>query len=175
LPRRFSPARLSRAAAFAGLAGCYTTSNPPPPRYSSPPPVEEPTRQEQPPPPPPPAVVADSRIDGDVKDAVGQPAAYVPVQLQSLDQPPTVPPRGTKTEVTGRYSFVNLPAGRYKLTFGHANPNPHTPTPPPTTMTITLGEHDVKRGDFQVDWPPPKPPQHMPTPYGAPPARRRIV
>jgi hypothetical protein len=99
---------------------------------------------------PPPGVTATSRIDGTLmSSAMRGPAAYVQIQLQSLDQPPVIAPRSTKTEVAGRYSFVNLPAGRYQLTF---SPDSQGGTAP--AREISVGVNDVQTVDVQLGTPP---------------------
>jgi hypothetical protein len=168
--------RLSRAAAFAALAGCYTSN--PPPQYGPPPP----------PPPPPheqqqqqqqqvtedqqkfakPPDAGTSAIQGTLKNSQSAaPLANWPVQLQSPSQP-SMQPRNTQTDANGHYAFVDLPAGDYVLVFGYDN-HPRRRAP---RQNVTLGDHDAKTVDQQIFIPPPS---NIPMPYGAPPARGRVV
>jgi len=122
VPRRFSTARLSRAAAFAGLASCYTSN--PPPQYGPPPPPPPVEQQTQDPhfADPPPGVTGHSRIEGVVTDpATGQPRAGWVVMLLPSGGPTRVLAR-TQTDQNGHYSFIDLDAGNYLVDFGTANP-----------------------------------------------------
>jgi hypothetical protein len=171
-PRAFSPARLSRAAAFAGLASCYTSN--PPPQHGPPPPPHVDQQQQQTQQQtqqqlanPPPAVVGTSRIAGLVTDSTtNRPMAKVRVELHSIDSPERIPPRSTQTDVNGRYTFVELPLGRYVVMFGVPDPR-GTPQ-----RVIDLGDGDAQYASWEVYT---QPASNIPTPYGAPPARRRVV
>ena len=172
--------QLSRAAVFASLAGCYTSN--PPPQYGPPPPpppVEEQqtTQQQQqfatppgdPPPADPPPATGTSRIRGLITNSQsGQPMAHVLVQMQSTSAPARVPARNAQTDANGRYELVDLPAGTYVLKFGYGHPRRGGPP----QQTVQLGDGEVKIVDFQIYTPPQT---NLPTPYGAPPVRRRVV
>lgn len=179
-PRPFSPARLSRAAAFAGLASCYTSN--PPPQYGPPPPPppyvgqqqqqqqqQQQTQQtqQQQLANPPPGEVGTSRIEGLVTDSTtNRPMGKVRVELHSGDNPPRIQPRSTQTDVNGRYAFVELPAGRYVVMFGVPDPRVAA------RRVIDLGDGDRQYASWEVYT---QPASNIPTPYGAPPARRRVV
>lgn len=179
--RSFSPARLSRAAAFAGLAltGCVTRE--PAPQYVAPPPPPPPDQQhqQQPPPPPPPdttqqkfadppPAVGKGRVEGKVTDSTSHAAlsGFV-VQLVSTDQPPTITQRSLATDQSGHYAFVDLPPGHYVVKFGYMHPRRGQPQ-----QIVVVGPDEVKTADMQIYTPPPS---NIPMPYGAPPSRRRLV
>jgi hypothetical protein len=84
-------------------------------------------------------------------------------------------PRTTQTDATGTYTFDGVPAGNYILKYGYGEfrRGMSAPMPPPQTrVKLASGEH--KKLDL-VFFLPHKPDTHLPTPYGAPPARRRVV
>lgn len=172
VPRALPTARLSRAAAFAGaaLAGCWT-SNPPPP--SAPQSVTQTTQtaetqtQQQTFADPPPRV-ANSRIEGVVTDdATGIPRVNVIVSLARRQQQGAQGPATVRTDVNGRYVFEKLEAGDYVVTFRQ----PH-PRAVPTQVTVKLGTDDTQTANATVAG---FIPSNIPTPYGAPPARTRVV
>ncbi|HEY5952295.1 MAG TPA: carboxypeptidase-like regulatory domain-containing protein [Kofleriaceae bacterium] len=162
--------RLSRAAVFASvtLVGCYT-SNPPPQQYGPPPPPpphEEPQHFSDPPPPRP---TSGGSISGVVRDSRNTtPMPNVSVQLMSNAQPPTIEPQATQTDANGRYSFANLPAGTYLIVYGNANPRSRQRP----QQLVFIADHEAKALDLQIYSPPPS---NIPMPYGAPPARARVV
>ncbi len=169
-PREFSTARLSRAAAFAGaaLTGCWA-NNPPPHAPTSP--VHESREQThteqqtfaEPPPP-----VAKSRIEGVVTDSVtGAPRANVVVQLGSQNPPAPQSTATVSTDASGRYMFDNLEPGDYVVTFRQRNPRRA-----PQQVMVKLGSNDTQTANgTYTDYTP----SNIPLPYGAPPARQRIV
>ncbi|HEY5922731.1 MAG TPA: carboxypeptidase-like regulatory domain-containing protein [Kofleriaceae bacterium] len=166
---------ISRAAVFAGLAGCYT-SNPPPQQHGPPPPpppVEQQQTQQQfatppgdPPPADPPPAAGTGRIQGLITDSqTRRPIAQLLVQLQSTSAPSRVPASNAQTDPNGRYQFIDLPPGTYVVTSGQGRMGGNQ-------QTVQLADRDVKVVDFQLST---APQTHLPTPYGAPPVRRRVV
>jgi len=188
LPPRVLPAgRRSRAAVFAGglLAGCYTSN--PPPRYGDGP-APPTAAQPQPPPPSPPPVdehatgsqqladpaaalpppVATGTIEGLVTEVGSSaPLANVTVRVRAVAHRQGMPPamRATQTDGNGRYSFARLPAGDYVLTIG-------TGRYQTIERRVTLQPNKVETVDAATDR---YVPTNMPMPYGAPPARTRVV
>jgi hypothetical protein len=163
--------RASRAAVFASaatLAGCYTSS----------------TTQGPPPPPPDPnggvyePDPGDARfakppqsdrgaISGVLKNPDGRtPAANHPITLHGGNEH-----RDTTTDARGAYAFGDLPPGSYTITF---QPSYH-PRQAPAMAQVEVIAGTNTRVDFALH--PVPPPDRGPCckPYGAPPARRRIV
>jgi carboxypeptidase family protein len=170
--------RLGRAAVFAGVAGCAPT---PPPQHVEPPH----DMHETPPPPPPPD---DTRppddghfaqppqgaaaIEGYITNAAHQPMANVRVTLSW----PNTQATNMLTDAQGHYRF-DVTAGRYRISVeveGDGNPR-HGP-PPPVIRDVEVAAGATQRADFQVNPPPPYVDRGpCCKPYGAPPARRRVV
>lgn len=162
--------RMSRAAVFAGVAACYTST---------------PAAKETPPPPPPPpndTVVVEQQqfaqppdpsadtgsIDGIVVDALSNsPHPHAVVWLQV--------PGGTqlqaRADATGRFHFDKLAPGNYVIWTNQPGGNPRM-QPPRQTVTVTAGQS--ANATISVH---PYVPDRGPCckPYGAPPARRRVV
>lgn len=178
--------RLSRAAVFAGatLAGCYTSApasqGPPPP----PPPPPDDQQQQQvmvEPPPPPPDERAFAKppagaghIHGIVTDSsTGRPRGGIHVQLHVPGQRPVF----ALTNANGEYAFRDLAAGTYTVIVEHPPPNhPRAAMPPAIRREVQLADGAVERFDArvtQVVVPVDRGPCCKP--YGAPPARRRLV
>jgi hypothetical protein len=167
--------KLSRAAVFAGAAACYTSSppvqNPPPP----PPPPDGDVQQQPPPdgtstgfadPPPGDPATQLGQIEGWVSNAGGpQGMAGIPVYLsgQGVNQQAT-------TDQAGRFQFTKLAPGSYTVhLMGNGNPRQAPPqqrvdVQPNATARVNLALY-------------PSVPDRGPCckPYGAPPARRRVV
>jgi hypothetical protein len=166
------PARATRAALFAGalaIPGCWTGSAPPTeptPRYAEPPDGQrrpaDPPRDRA----PPPAFTA--RIRGIVTDArTGSPMANVNVTIQSVADPHGRVAGNTQTDGRGEYVFDELPAGKYVVRFP-----PGHPRQGPQQRQVELHEGETRQVDMTLYV---YVPSHLPTPYGAPPARRRVV
>lgn len=98
--------------------------------------------------------------------ATGQPLAGVNVEIipgVGADK------RGTKSDSRGRYAVDNLPPGDWNVRFW--GPRDAQRMAPPSQF-VTLEAGDTRRIDGNVDnrdW------SNVPMPYGAPPARRRVV
>ena len=149
--------RWSRAAVFAGLAGCYT-SNPPPQNPPPPPPDQQQTFAQPP--------ASSGVITGVVTDgSAPRPGVAIRVEGGGLQQPIE-----TRTDGNGRYQVGNLAPGTYRVTFGQAN-HPRQ-RPPQRTVQVADGSVQV---DVTIAPQPVYDPSNVPKPYGAPPARRRIV
>jgi hypothetical protein len=151
--------RFSRAAVFAGLASC--TSNPPQ-RAESPPPPDEVALKQPPPAPPVDAKVSPGSIRGTVRDHAGNPVGYFALQLDRT--------RSVATDAQGNFAFDDVPPGRYQITMR------------PSDRPADNAEHhdvEVKAGAItrtEIRLPAPVvDPGPCCKPYGAPPARRRIV
>jgi hypothetical protein len=144
---------------FAGVAGCYT--NPPPQQPPPPPPPDNPDNSQFAQPP----TAGTGSIHGTVADNGGA-VARVGVQLDGAG----VPSRRTTTDERGQYTFTNLPPGNYTITVDyHANPRSG---PPRRAASVSDG------GTAQIDFtivPQPYDNSNIPKPYGAPPARHRVV
>ena len=188
-PRR-AAGRLSRAAVFAGatLAGCYTSASTP-----QPPPPDDHHEHEvvvQPPPPPvdagpfsqpPPDAsttvqqpVASNELRGRVTVAPdGHPLVRHEVRLFAQGQQA----RTTHTDRSGEYVFQGLPAGTYNLVVDQLPPNNPRQSPrPPIRRQVHVADGASARADVTVHAPPPVIDRGpCCKPYGAPPARRRVV
>ena len=157
--------RFSRAAVFAGLAGCYV-NNPPPQQQPPPPPDQQQQQQQQqqqfaqP--------VGAATIRGTLTRTDGVPGANVRVML-STGQSRAIT---TVTDAQGRYSFANVPAGTYTVSFDVAY-NPRVGPQP--RREVTVAEGAVQQVDMSFAPAPPPDYSNVPKPYGAPPARRRVV
>jgi hypothetical protein len=172
--------RLSRAAVFAGAAACYT--NPAPAQHVT-----------TPPPPPPPgegadaAVVQDQHfaqppdgattnaaaagsIDGVVVELTsGQPIASTTVALQDQDGNS----KQVQTDAKGHFIFNALAAGNYVLSTNQPGGNPRVS---PTRQAVTIAGPGTINVTLNVQTAPPNLDRGpCCKPYGAPPARRRVV
>ena len=166
-PRTFAPAGVSRAAVFASatLAGCWT-SNAPPQNAPSLPSNQQQQQQHVDFAKPP--VAGSGRIVGTVLyTGTNVPWANMPVTLVPQDS--EMPNRSVQTDASGSYVFDGLVPGAYRLMFGYSN-HPRRPAP---ERAVNVTANDTQTVDMQIA--PPPQPTHLPTPYGAPPARRRIV
>jgi 5-hydroxyisourate hydrolase-like protein (transthyretin family) len=169
------PGRFSRAAVFAGatLAGCWTGGDEP--RTT---PIEhhdhdaskqtdkhdkhdkreaEVTGEHRP-----------SRIEGTLTDTVsGQPAASIEIHLVNTA---TRAERTAFTTSDGRYTFDNVEPGSYTLTWGTNNPRQNR-----SVMHTTVTEGARITLNLTIAFPRQNNNSNIPMPYGAPPARYRIV
>jgi hypothetical protein len=171
--------RLSRAAVFAAvLAPACVVNDPPPQQYPQqqyqqqppPPPPDQtyaqpPPNDQGPPPPPddPPPPVADTAgVHVVVRWNNGNP--YVgPIQLHGPAK------RMANTDANGEVVVRDLPPGTYQVIV----PNNH-PRRAPTTQTVVLRNDAVQRVTLTPIMPV-YDRSNIPKPYGAPPARKRVV
>ena len=180
MPRPVLGGRLSRAAVFAGatLAGC---ANPPPAQHASPPPDEHQVQhveQREPDPPPPPGdggfakpPVGTAKIIGVLTNPTGVPIPNVRVMLHCTG----VSKEGA-TGADGTFEFRDLQAGDYHVSFQQQSNHPrHQPPRGPTTK-VTVADGATEHVKV-VTTPYVVPVDRGPCckPYGAPPARRRVV
>jgi hypothetical protein len=114
-----------------------------------------------------PAAAANGAVKGHVVRHDGRPvAAYVTLYGQALR---SVTGGSDSMSVSaagdGSFSFANVPPGHYRISVSGLGDSP---------------ELDVRAGsaaviDLELDKPKPVDTRHMAKPYGAPPARRRVV
>jgi len=173
---RASLGRLSRAAVFAGAAACggsstashHTTPPPPPP---------DPVIVQQFATAPPPAEGKASIRGFVTRD--GYPLAGVAVHARNGDT--TV---DGVTGSKGEFAFVDLEPGQWRLaldpdeydTYRYSRRPQEGPMMMPDAV-VNLGPGQNERYDIGFSTPPPPEPDRGPCckPYGAPPARRRVV
>ncbi|HEU4610710.1 MAG TPA: carboxypeptidase-like regulatory domain-containing protein [Kofleriaceae bacterium] len=157
-PRALPVGRVGRAAVFAGATlattGCWTSA--PPPRTT---PVEHVE-----------AVHADSplpvgTIRGVVRDSGGTLLSGYTVYLRW----PSGETRATTSNANGEYVFGGLPPGRYAVEYRTGDPRQ-----PPASLPVELTTDTGARRDLEIFFVP-YPDTACCKPYGAPPARRRIV
>lgn len=159
--------RLSRAAVFASVAACYTSA--PPPKDTTPPPPPNDTVVEQPTFAQPPDQSADTgSIDGIVADALSNnPHPHAVVWYQGPDGGQ----KQARADATGRFLIEKLAPGNYTVWTNNPGGNPRV-QPPRRTVTVTANQSVNVTLNVQ-----PYVPDRGPCckPYGAPPARRRVV
>lgn len=155
------PGRFSRAAIFAGLAACYTSTQP---QVSSPP---------SPPPPPvgdqgsgqwseSPPQVSGAVLHGRLKHAkTGAPLVGVTVEVWTSASVPTT----AVTNAKGEYVVRGLEVREYQVSFMGPDGVRYATAP--------IVELHSESETFDLAFEPV--PQPIPKPYGAPPARRRTV
>jgi hypothetical protein len=157
---------------FAGAAACYTNANTPQQQTTPPPPPPPPDGEQfAQPPPGDPDEVADQAaptagsIEGSITEG-GQPLVGTMVELRGDDGSRAQ----TRTDASGTYVFPKLRPGNYVVTTMIA----HNPRSGPAQRGVTVQAGVVARADFQAQ---PYVPDRGPCckPYGAPPARRRVV
>ena len=155
----------TRAAVFSALAGCWTGNTPAEQTTN----VEHKTEtHEQQKSPPPPATAG--TIEGTVMDTTsGGPVAFAQVELVELH-------RTVDTDGQGHYQFTDVTPGTYTvLVYAHGNNNPRGGTTV-AQYTATVTADQGARVDAQVAVPVYHyNPHQAPMPYGAPPARKRVV
>lgn len=159
----------TRAAVFSALAGCWTGSAPEPQHVDDHPVDHTVARHEHDTPPSP----NTGTIEGTVTDTnTGGPAAYAQVQL--FDNTGRVAGT-TQTQGDGRYRFVSLPPGSYRV---HVMARANHPRMGPAIVEVmvALSADQTVQADVAIAVPVYHyNPNSTPMPYGAPPARRRIV
>jgi len=162
--------RVSRAAVFAGaLGGCWTSKAPAQPSSTT-------TEQgdfAKPPDGSQPAAAARVSIEGVVTDVnTGAPLAQVPVQLYRSaghDIEPVENMQPVATDANGRYAFVDVPDGAYWVVVRAGSAARFPRQPVRVQSKVGVSRVDVA---VQMQHPTSNP---IPAPYGAPPARRRVV
>lgn len=78
-------------------------------------------------------------------------------------------PKRVTTDSSGRYRVADLPAGDYQVIFRGPQQNPRM-APYPNNVKVAAGQTVTLDNAYQ-----PYDPSNIPMPYGAPPARRRVV
>lgn len=145
--------RISRAAVFASAVGCAKTAPPPAqpsptePRFAVPPANES------------------ASVRG-VVTAGGVPVNGMRVTLEPLGASVR---RSTRTDANGAYAFDDVPVGRYRVA-----PVTNERRPPPSA-DLDLTANARLEQNFQLPAAAPVDHHHEAKPYGAPPARRRVV
>jgi hypothetical protein len=160
LPPRATPVgRFSRAALFAGLAGCWT-GNDAPTQTAPPPPGDERVVHDH---QVRPQAAAGGAIEVTMTDAqTGQPMPYTSLQLMGPDGAT----KTISTDANGHYLAADLAPGTYSLQWGHPRFGGLK------RFTVTVGAGATVRADLATNPPPVRTPN---MPYGAPPSRKRIV
>lgn len=146
--------RLSRAAVFATAVGCHKSA--PPPTQPSP------TEQR-------PFAVAPADATASVRGVVtsgGAPVSGITVTLAPLGAPVR---RQTRTDAQGVYVFEGVPEGRYRVS---PETNRRRPSP---SADLDLTANARLEQNFEIPVAEPVDHHHEAKPYGAPPARRRVV
>jgi hypothetical protein len=146
---------LTRAAVFAGVTACWTGHS------SSPDPVLPNAQGSD--------TATASVVRGTLTRSDGAPAAGIAVTLAKLDG--SSPVQSTRSDASGTYRFENVPPGRYQIVVDW---RPRKKSGPPSQI-IDVESRAPAVADFQLQTPPPFDPSQIPAPYGAPPARRRVV
>jgi hypothetical protein len=153
--------RLSRAAVFAGLAGCGAPSTPAT-QVDRTKQVDQTKQVEDTYAAKPAAGMGTLR--GSVRDHRG---TFIPNFTVTLGNDP---PRTAITDAQGFFTFEDLPAGSYELSWPISGSRQGS-----DSRVVEVKVDAVIRADIQF-WPPPSYDPNSPAmPYGAPPARRRIV
>lgn len=154
--------RISRAAVFASAAGCYTSA-PPPQDPQPPPPPPPPVDTVQgdatfAKPPPGPTATGTASIHGYVRSG-RNPISGVVVVLENLEGGAQ---QRAISGAAGEYEFTRLPPGRYGVALENGD-----------AMEVQLIANQRVQRDIAI--PVAEPYHHQAKPYGAPPARRRVV
>lgn len=84
--------------------------------------------------------------------------------------------RDAKTDTSGNFEIHDLQAGTYTLVLQPPSDNPRNSGPPPTQAQVTVRDGATEHVNVLLD-PYTRPVDRGPCckPYGAPPARRRVV
>jgi len=144
------PGRFSRAAVFAGLAACYTNTSAPPSQNQSVPPVEK--RR----------AVGGSSLRGKLTHArTGAPLGGVVVEVWTTASVPTT----ATTSSSGEFVVSGLEPRDYTVSF----------VGPDGVRYATSKIVEVRDKETVLDLAFDPVPAPVPKPYGAPPARRRLV
>jgi hypothetical protein len=160
--------RMSRAAVFAGAAACGSSAPPP----HGPPPPPDPVVVQQLADEPTP-VAGKARIRGFLT-VDGRALAGIAVHATHEDDTR----HQTTTGPQGEYSFIDIEPGVWTLTVDYELP-PDRPQDPvgPVRRYVDLARGADQRFDIELSSAPPQLRDVAPCckPYGAPPARRRVV
>jgi hypothetical protein len=158
-PRPAFVGRITRAAVFSAVAGCWT--GPTAPDVKQPDDTQHAQGS---------AAATTGTIEGVATDAMtGEPVAEATVRVANT----TIE---AKTDEQGHYLLTGLPPGTYTVVIYGGDRNPR--------LRGAMGQVTVatgSRGDVSIDVPQMRHPgggigpNGTPMPYGAPPARRRIV
>ena len=167
-PHRIPAGRLSRAAVFASatLAGCWSGS--PGPKQVDHQAVEPPDPADHHDATPvdhgPPSAAGTGRVEGMISDARG-PVVGIEVTLDAEGGP-----RTTRTDARGRYAFHDVAVGSATIEVRTSSNPRHSPM----MAGVTVTDGGVAVSNLVVSYPGANP-SNIPMPYGAPPARRRVV
>jgi hypothetical protein len=168
--------RMSRALIFAGAAACGSST--PAPQHVDPPPPPDPVIVQQFATAPPPAEGKASIRGFVTRD--GSPLAGITVHARRDDGTLVDATTGTK----GEFAFLDLEPGQWRLSLDPYQYDPYAgsrrPQEGPMMMpdqVVTLDAGENERSDIGLSSPPPPVRDTGPCckPYGAPPARRRVV
>lgn len=169
-PHRIPAGRLSRAAVFASatLAGCWSSNagskqvdqhvveqQPDPTDHHDGTPVDK----------GPPPVAGTGHVEGVITDSSGNPVVGIAVTLNAAGGEQT-----TSTDARGHYAFHNVAVGAATILVRTSNNPRHSPM----MSGVTVSDGGVAVGNMVVTYPRSNP-SNIPMPYGAPPARRRVV
>lgn len=171
-------ARLSRAAVFAGAAACYTGPTTPTTTTTTVPPSG--SAQFAAPAEPPAPAAGMATLHG-VVTRDGRPLAGAHVRASNE--------QGVKVDTTsgtlGEFVFKDLAPGRWTVDVDEDDYDPYRysrrpqdgPPPRPPSPVVELHADHIARQDIPLYSPPVPEPDTGPCckPYGAPPARRRVV
>ena len=167
-PRGLFAGPVTRAAVFSALAGCWTGSTPAEQTTTVEHKTETHEHERKPPPPPTTA----GTVEGTVIDSnTGSGVTYAEVRL--LDASGQVV--GTaSTDGAGRYRFDNIAPGPYTVHVLARGNNPRAGGAS-VAAKVVVGDQGA-HADLQVAIPVYRyNPTNTPMPYGAPPARKRVV
>lgn len=112
----------------------------------------------------PPAVAGTGRVEGVISDSNG-PVVGIAVTLDAAGGQQT-----TTTDARGHYAFHDVAVGRATIMVRTSNNPRHSPM----MAGVTVTDGAVAVSNLVVSYPRTNP-TNIPMPYGAPPARRRVV
>lgn len=160
-PRSVFAGAVTRAALFSALAGCWT-GNPPAEQTTT---VEHKTETHEQTKPERPAT---GTIEGTVTDSnSGAPVSYAQVTIVETNAV-------AQTDAQGNYKFVGVASGNYTIRVQARGNNPRQGGAF-AQANVVLGDTGA-RADVSVAMPVYHyNPNQTPMPYGAPPARKRVV
>lgn len=161
--------RLSRAAVFAGAAACYTNPSPAQQITTPPPPPDNTTQEQQFAQPPDDAATATATANGAIEGTLFD-AGHLPQNGTWLTLRGPAGEQRVQTDANGHYRFADLPPGNYTIEMPW-NGNPRAER---SARFVQVTAARTARVDLTLSSPPV---DRGPCckPYGAPPARRRVV